>query len=412
MTPTALVRPEWEVADVIRQYGEAFLSRHGSWLSGTQTQTLRDLARCRTAALGGHVERCLDCGHERIAYNSCRNRHCPKCQALTRAKWLAEQAEYLLPVEYFHVVFTLPAEVADLALANRVALYDLLFQSAAATLREVAANPKHLGAQVGALMVLHTWGQNLHHHPHVHAVVTGGGLSCDPRGNVDESLRWISCRKGFFLPVRVLSRVFRGKYLDGLRKLFAAGQLTLPGRWESLADPEAFARFLTPLYHKDWVVYSKRPFGGPEPVLKYLARYTHRVAISNSRVVDVDDGKVTFRYKDYTDDSRSKTMTLSADEFLRRFVQHVLPKGFVKIRHYGLLANRRREELLALCRRLLLVETVHAALAEATSDATGEAVATLRCPNCGGQRIVCLPLPSRPDGEECNPMTDAAGDTS
>jgi hypothetical protein len=414
MTPVATERPEWEVADVIRQYGEAFRSRHGGRLSGTQAQALRDLTRCRTATLGGHVERCLDCGRERIAYNSCRNRHCPKCQALTRARWLAEQAGHLLPVEYFHVVFTLPSEVADLALANRAALYDLLFQSAAATLREVAANAKRLGAQPGVLMVLHTWGQNLHHHPHVHTVVTGGGLSCDARGNVEQSPRWVSCRKGFFLPVRVLSQVFRGKYLDGLRKLFAAGRLNLPDRWQALADPSAFARYLTPLYHKDWVVYAKRPFGGPEQVLKYLARYTHRVAISNSRLVDVADGRVTFRYKDYADKHRSKTMTLSADEFLRRFVQHVLPKGFVKVRHYGLLANRCREERLALCRRLLLVETVCAALAEGATEAVDDKpTVTIRCPHCGSRRIVCLALPSAFDVDAVEPIAErAACDTS
>jgi Putative transposase len=250
---------------------------------------------------------------------------------------------------------------------------------------------------VGVLMVLHTWGQNLHHHPHVHAVVTGGGLSCDVRGNVKESSRWVSCRKGFFLPVRVLSRVFRGKYLEGLRKLFDAGRLNLPGRWQELAGPRAFARWLTSLYHQDWVVYAKRPFGGPEQVLKYLARYTHRVAISNSRLVDVADGRVSFRYKDYADAHRLKTMTLSADEFLRRFVQHVLPKGFVKVRHYGLLANRCREERLALCRRLLLVENVQTALSEGMAEeAPVEAIR--RCPHFGSRRMVWLALPS-PEGD-------------
>jgi hypothetical protein len=396
MTPVATQRPEWEVADVIREYGEAFLSRQGGWLCGTQTQALRDLARCRTAALGGHVERCLDCGQERIAYNSCRNRHCPKCQALARAQWLEREAANLLPVEYFHVVFTLPGAVAELALVNRVALYDLLFQSAAATLREVAANPKRLGAQAGVLMVLHTWGQNLHHHPHVHTVVTGGGLSCDTRGNVVDSPRWVSCRKGFFLPVRVLSRVFRSKYLEGVCRLFDAGRLNLPGGWRELADPLAFSRWLTPLYRQDWVVYAKRPFGGPTQVLKYLARYTHRVAISNSRLMDVSDGRVTFRYKDYADDHRLKAITLSADEFLRRFVQHVLPKGFVKVRHYGLLANRSREERLALCQRLLLMENVRAALSEGVADeAPVEAVRC--CPHCGSRKLVWLALPS-PEG--------------
>ncbi len=389
MTAAAFTRPEWEVADVIRQHGEAFRARHGGHLTGAQTKALRDLERCRSAALGGHVELCLDCGHDRIAYNSCRNRHCPKCQALSRAQWLDQQAQHLLPVEYYHVVFTLPAEMAELALTNRSALYDLLFQSASATLRDVAANPKRLGAQVGTLLVLHTWGQNLHHHPHVHAVVTGGGLSCNAHGILDPSPRWVSCRSGFFLPVKVLSRVFRAKYLQGLRKLFDAGKLVLPGRLNPLTDPRAVAAWLTPLYRKEWVVYAKRPFGGPEQVLKYLARYTHRVAISNSRLLDLSDGQVTFRYKDYADAHKSKAMTLSADEFLRRFVQHVLPQGFVKIRHYGLLANRRRDERLRLCRRLLFVENVRAALPEApTADEVSEPALPLRCPHCGSQRIV------------------------
>jgi hypothetical protein len=396
MTAAVFARPTWEVADVIRQYGDAFRERYGSLLTGTQTKALCDLERCRTAALGGHIEQCLDCGHERIAYNSCRNRHCPKCQALTRAHWLEKQAEHLLPVEYFHVVFTLPAEVADLALANRTALYNLLFQAASNTLREVAANPKRLGAQVGALLVLHTWGQNLHHHPHVHAVVTGGGLSCNAQGLVDASPRWVACRPGFFLPVRVLSRVFRGQYLDGLRQLHAAGKLTLGGRWQELAEPDAFARWLTPLYQKDWVVYAKRPFGGPEQVLKYLARYTHRVAISNARLVNVADGQVSFRYKDYADAHRDKVMTLTAEEFLRRFMQHVLPAGFVKIRHYGLLSNRHRAERLAVCRRLLLVETVRARLPAAEPDAATGPAAPPCCPHCGGRRLVRRPLPEAP----------------
>jgi hypothetical protein len=410
MTAAAFTRPEWEVADVIRQYGDVFRERYGSVLSGAQFKALRDLERCRTAALGGHVEHCLDCGHDRIAYNSCRNRHCPKCQALTRARWLDRQAEHLLPVEYYHVVFTLPAEIADLALANRVPLYDLLFEAASATLRDVSANPKRLGAQVGALLVLHTWGQNLHHHPHVHAVVSGGGLSCDPRGVIDPSPRWISCRPGFFLPVRVLSRVFRGKYLEGVRKLFDAGKLVLNGRWNPLSDPHAFARWLTPLYQKEWVVYAKRPFGGPEQVLKYLARYTHRVAISNSRLLDVCDGHVTFRYKDYADAHRSKAMTLSAEEFLRRFVQHVLPAGFVKVRHYGLLANRHRDERLAVCRRLLFVEAVRAAAPKADdADEAIEATLPPCCPHCGGRRLVRRELQR---GEELGPCATAGVDSS
>lgn len=396
MTSPALQRPALEVADVIRDHGGAFLAAYGGTLAGVQRQALRDLANCRTAALGGHIERCLDCGHERIAYNSCRNRHCPKCQALARAHWLERQAEHLLPVEYYHVVFTLPPAVSALALAKPAVVYDLLLRSAAATLRDVAANPKRLGAVVGVLSVLHTWGQNLHHHPHVHCVVTGGGLSCDSAGRLHEKPRWVACRPGFFLPVRVLSRVFRGKFVAGLRAAIAAG---------SLAEPPGGAAWWSALYGRDWVVYSKRPFGGPEQVLRYLARYTHRVAISNSRLLELSDGRVTFRYKDYADSHRPKTLTLDAVEFLRRFVQHVLPKGFVKIRHYGLLANAQRETRLALCRQLLLT----AALALAATD---PAVAPLEpaqprcCPRCGSQRLIygeLEPVPPGSDGASASP---------
>jgi hypothetical protein len=261
-TTVGSTRPAVEVADVIRQYGDAFLAQYGSTLTAAQRQTLSALAACRTAALGGHVERCADCGHQRIAYNSCRNRHCPKCQALARARWLEREAQLLLPVPYYHVVFTLPQEVAELALANRVVLYNALFQAASAPLRDVAANPKRLGAQLGVLLVLHTWGQNLCHHPHVHGVVTGGGLACNPRGQLDAPAAWRSCRPGFFLPVRVLSRVFRGKYLELVRTAFDQGQLAFPGRLAPLADPRAFAAWLRPVYAKDWVVYAKRPFDG------------------------------------------------------------------------------------------------------------------------------------------------------
>jgi putative transposase/transposase-like zinc-binding protein len=396
MTAAIFGRPAWEVADVIRRDGAAFRARHGGHLTPAQTKALRDLARCRTAALGGHVERCLDCGRDRIAYNSCRNRHCPKCQALARARWLDREAEHLLPVEYHHVVFTLPAELSDLALANPTVVYDLLIQAAAATLREVAANPKRLGAQVGVLMVLHTWGQTLHHHPHVHGVVTGGGLSCNARGVVDASPRWVACRPGFFLPVRVLSRLFRGKFLAGLRAAFAEGRLHFPGRVAPLAEPTAFAAFLAPLSAQDWVVYAKRPFGGPAQVLKYLARYTHRVAISNHRLVAIADGRVTFRYKDYADDHRTKTMTLAADEFLRRFVQHVLPSGLVKVRHYGLLANRHRADRLAVCRWLLLVIAAATATAPPGGAAAAAAIAPAgqpTCPHCGGRRFARAELP-------------------
>lgn len=398
MTAALTERPALEVAEVIRHYGDAFLDRHGSGLSTTQRKALRDLTACRTAALGGHVEHCLDCGHERIAYNSCRNRHCPKCQALARAHWLDRQAQHLLPVEYHHVVFTLPAELGGLALANPAMLYDLLMRSAAATLRDVAANPQRLGANPGVLMVLHTWGQNLHHHPHVHGVVTGGGLSCDSAGKIDAAPRWRACRPGFFLPVGVLSRVFRGKFRAGVRSLFDAGKLLLPGHLEALADPHARAAWYAKLGAKDGVVYAKRPFGGPAQVLKYLARYTHRVAISNGRLLELRDGRVTFRYQDYANDHRQKTMTLDADEFLRRFVQHVLPSGFVKVRHYGLLANRHRATRLAECRRLLLVANVAATLPDAEA-ARIEPAQPRCCPACGGIRLVYRELtPAPPTG--------------
>jgi hypothetical protein len=385
-------RPALEVADIIRAHADPFLARYGAGLTVPQRRALDDLGRCRTAALGGHVERCGDCGHERIAYNSCRNRHCPKCQASSRARWLEREASYLLPVDYHHVVFTLPPAAAELALANPAELYGLLFRAATQTVREVAADPHYLGAEVGLLAVLHTWGQNLHHHPHVQAVVTGGGLACDARGAVAAAPRWVACRPGFFLPVRVLSRVFRGKFLAGLRELHASQRLALPGPWAALAAPAAFAAWLGPLYQPEWVVYSKPPFGGPAQVLKYLARYTHRVALSNQRLLALDEQGVTFTWKDYAHGGKPRRLTLSAEEFLRRFVQHVLPKGFVKVRHYGLLANRDRAAKLAVCRALLVREPLAgaaaaAALAPAPAAAPGE-----RCPVCGGARLVRRPL--------------------
>jgi hypothetical protein len=395
-------RPALEVADIIGAHAETFLTRYGAGLTATQRRALEDLGRCRTAALGGHVERCADCGHERIAYNSCRNRHCPKCQASSRARWLEREASYLLPVEYHHVVFTLPPAVADLALANPALLYGLLFRAATQTLREVAADPHYLGAEVGVLAVLHTWGQNLHHHPHVHAVVTGGGLSCNARGAVEAAPRWVACRPGFFLPVRVLSRVFRGKFLAGLRELYAAQRLALPGPWAALAAPSAFAAWLGPLYHQEWVVYSKPPFGGPAQVLKYLARYTHRVALSNQRLLALDEGGVTFTWKDYAHGGKQRRLTLSADEFLRRFVQHVLPKGFVKVRHYGLLANRDRAAKLAVCRALLAREPL--ARATAAAALAPAAAPWERCPVCGGARLVRRPLPEAGIAEAAGPV--------
>jgi hypothetical protein len=349
------------VADVVRAAADALAARVR--LTTDQRRALRDVARCRTAALGGHVEGCAGCGHTRIAYNSCRNRHCPRCCARQQAAWLSREAANLLPVEYHHVVFTLPAEVNPVARVNPMAVYDALMAAAAETIRTVAGNPKHLGAEVGLLLVLHTWGQTLSYHPHVHGIATGGGRTPDGR--------WVSCRPGFFLPVRVLGRVFRGQFLDRMRAAFTAGKLA------GFTDSSAFGLWMRQLQSKDWVVYSQPPFGGPAVVLKYLARYTHRVAISDTRLVAFDGERVTFGYKDYADASRSKEMTLGAVEFLRRWVTHVLPRGFVKIRHYGLLANRHREQKLAICRRLLLGSGV------ASAVWAPEPVRAGGCPVCG-----------------------------
>jgi hypothetical protein len=335
-------RPAVELADVARAFGPAVAAAHR--LTQDQRRALRDVGRCRTAALGGHVEACGGCGHRRVAYNSCRNRHCPKCCASRQADWLSREAANLLPVEYHHVVFTLPAEVNPVGLVNPRAVYEALMAAAAGAVRAVAADPRHLGAEVGLLLVLHTWGQTLNYHPHAHGIATGGGLAPDGR--------WRSCRPGFFLPVRVLSRAFREGFLARVRAAFAAGELA------GFAGAGAFEAWVGRLRSKDWVVYSKPPFGGPEVVLKYLARYTHRVAISNSRLVRFGGGRVAFTYRDYAGDARTKTLTLGGVEFLRRWVAHVLPRGFVKVRHYGLLANRHRAERLATCRRLLVASGV------------------------------------------------------
>ncbi len=334
-----------EVADVVRQHQEEFLQRWGHTVSPQQRKALRDIGSCRTAALGGHVEQCDQCGHRLTGFNSCRNRHCPKCQFSARDQWLARRARELLPVPYFHLVFTLPQLLAPLALQNQKIVYHLLLRATAETLLQIAADPRHLGAQIGFLAVLHTWGQNLHHHPHVHCVVPGGGLS-------SPGSRWISCRKNFFLPVRVLSRLFRGKFLALLQNAYRKGQLRFHGALAGWAEPSEFARLCKQLKKSDWVVYSKPPFGGPEQVLTYLSRYTHRVAISNSRLLSHRDGQVSFQWRDYRD-GQTKVMTLSAVEFLRRFLQHILPAGFVKIRHFGFLANRSRRDKLAQCRELL-----------------------------------------------------------
>ena len=303
-------RPTLEVADIIRAAGNSFIERNRDHLAWPQLKVLRAIRDCRTAALGGHVDRCARCGHQAISYNSCRNRHCPKCQTRAREQWLAKRAEDLLPVPYFHVVFTLPHELSALALQNKKVIYDLLFRASAETLTEIAADPKHLGADIGFLSVLHTWGQNLQHHPHVHCVVPAGGVAPD-------RTRWIHSRPGFFLPVRVLSAVFRGKFAAGLKRLFRTRKLTFHGALNRLADPGLFRKFLHQLFRQDWVVYSKQPFKGPEHVLRYLARYTHRVAISNHRLIRFEDGMVTFRWKDYAHGNKKRKMTVSADEFLR-----------------------------------------------------------------------------------------------
>jgi Putative transposase/Transposase zinc-binding domain len=405
-------RPRLEVADIIRAHGAAFLDASGASLSAGQRRVLEDLAACRTAALGGHVEACDRCGHQQIAYNSCRNRHCPKCQATAAAQWLEAQAADLLPVAYFHVVFTLPAELGPIALQNPRVVYGLLFRAAAETLLQVAADPKHLGAEIGFLAVLHTWGQTLQHHPHVHCVVPGGGLS--PDGS-----RWIACRPDFFLPVRVLSRVFRGKFLESLHAAFDRGQLAFHGRLSELADPGRFDDRLRAAARTEWVVYAKPPFGGPEAVLKYLARYTHRVAISNSRLIELKDGRVSFRSKDYARGGRERTTVLEATEFLRRFLQHVLPSGFVRIRHYGFLANRHRQEKVALCRALLGAASTPEALRPgitASSDGTTQDRSRASvCPACGEGRLVIIgelsPDPLVREGAGCfgrSPVFDSS----
>ncbi len=337
---------------------------------------------CRTAALGGHTEACAQCGLVRCAYNSCRNRHCPKCQGSARAEWLIARQAELLPVPYFHVVFTLPAPVAEIAFQNKATVYAILFRTAAETLRTIAADPKHLGVEIGLLAVLHTWGQNLHHHPHIHCVVPGGGPSLD-------GTRWIGCKPGFFLPVRVLSRLFRRLFLDELCTAFAAGQLGFFGELAALAEPVTFTRRLRELRRIDWVVYAKAPFGGPAQVLAYLGRYTHRVAIANSRLVSVTDTDVAFRWKDYRHHGRSKVMTQSTDEFIRRFLLHTLPDGFHRIRHYGFLANGHRAARLALCRRLLDLPN---APAEQAQDIVPQRRPE-RCPSCDSTMIILGILP-------------------
>ena len=378
-----MARPHLEVADVLNAHGDAYVARHRGHLSRGQLKVMSAIRACRTAALGGHVARCEACDHVEIAYNSCRNRHCPKCQGQTARAWLARAAGRPLPVPYYHVVFTLPAPIAAIAFQNKAVVYDLLFRTAADTLLTIAADPKHLGARIGLTAVLHTWGSALTHHPHVHVVVPGGGLA--PDGS-----RWIACRPGFFLPVRVLSRLFRKLFLDRLEAVHHARQTRLLRDLAPLADPTAFAAMLAPLRRAEWVVYAKRPFAGPEAVLAYLSRYTHRVAIANSRLLALDERGVTFRWKDYrardgaTGGAWIKTMTLSADEFIRRFLLHVLPDGFHRIRHYGLFASGTRAANIARIRNLLAPVPSDQADPQPAHDEPPAPA----CPCCGGRLVI------------------------
>jgi Putative transposase/Transposase zinc-binding domain len=370
-------RPKLEVADIFRHHGEAWRTANAGHVSHGQLRVMSAIEACRTAALGGHVEQCVDCAHTRIAYNSCRNRHCPKCQWSAAAEWLAAREAELLPVPYFHVVFTLPAQIGAIAYQNKAKVYGILFKAAAEALITIAADPKHLGARIGLTAVLHTWGQNLDHHPHVHCIVPGGGVSIDGE-------RWVACRPNFFLSVRVLSRLFRRLFLQYLDAAFVAGELQFFSDLSVLKAASAFKQYLAPLRRSEWVVFAKRPFAGPEQVLAYLARYTHRVAIANSRLISLSDGKVCFRWKDYRQDGMGKAMTLQAGEFIRRFLMHTLPDGFHRIRYYGLFANGHRADKIELCRKLLAPSP----RSNHDNDNSNEAAPANDpppCPCCGGR---------------------------
>ena len=385
-------RPAVEVADLLHKQGDRFIDQ-SPWLNFQQLSVLRAIARCRTAALGGHIDQCSQCGHQAISYNSCRNRHCPKCQAQARQRWLAAREKELLDVPYFHVVFTLPQQLNPLCLRNARILYDLLFRASAEAMLEVAANPKRLGAQIGFLSILHTWGQNLLLHPHIHCVVPAGGLSADRKS-------WIRPRYAFFLPVDVLSSVFRAKFAHGLRKAFAKRKLTFTGSIAQLAKPKRFAAFVDSLFGKPWVVYAKPAFGAPTQVLRYLGRYTHRVAISNHRLLAFDGERVTFRWRDYAHGNKQRKMTLEATKFLRRFTQHILPRGFVRIRQFGILTNPRRSALLALARRLLTA-AMEAPETCLTDTANGS---TWQCPHCNGEMRIGPNLSTRQLESRCKPL--------
>jgi hypothetical protein len=373
-----------EVADIFRRHGDSYRQARSGHLGRVERRVMSAIELCRTAELGGHSEYCPSCGLIRCAYNSCRNRHCPKCQGAARIEWLAARQAELLPVPYFHVVFTLPAPAAEIAFQNKAVVYAILFKAAAETLRTIAADPRHLGAEIGVVAVLHTWGQNLHHHPHVHCVVPGGGPSFD-------ATRWIACRPGFFLPVRVLSRLFRRLFLENLQAAFDADELGFFGDLAELTQPAAFGHRLTELRRIEWVVYAKPPFGGPDSVLAYLGRYTHRVAISNSRLVSLTEGHVGFRWKDYRHHGKAKIMTLDADEFIRRFLLHSLPDGFHRIRHYGFFANGHRADKLALCRKLLVAASPTEAPAVVRDHRERHRCQTAMplhlCPCCGGAMV-------------------------
>ena len=372
------MRPPLEVADIFRIHGPPWRAANAGHVSLGQLKVMSAIETCRTAALGGHIEGCEDCGHRRIAYNSCRNRHCPKCQGAAAREWLAAREADLLPVDYFHVVFTVPAEIADIAFHNKAVVYDLLFKIAAETMLTIAADSRHLGARIGLTAVLHTWGSAMTHHPHIHMIVPGGGISLDGE-------RWVSSRARFLLPVRVLAKLFRRLLLEHLQQLHATGRLQFFGDQVGLSDRHAFLRHLMPLRKKRWVVYAKPPFSGPEAVLAYLSRYTHRVAISNHRLIALDKAGVTFRYKDYRRDGadRQRTMTLSPDEFIRRFLLHVLPKGFHRIRHYGFLASAGRKDNVARARELL-----DAPARTEVEDAAPPSDLRPPCPRCGGRMVI------------------------
>jgi hypothetical protein len=393
-----------EVAEVFRRFGDAYRQQHGASLSTAQRRVMTAIVRCRTAALGGHVEQCDACGHQRVWYNSCRNRHCPKCQSLARAQWLEDRRSELLTTPYFHVVFTVPEEIAAIACHNKAIVYAILFRAAAETLRTIGADPKHLGAELGFVAVLHTWGQVLLHHPHLHCVVAGGGLSSD-------GTRWIACRPNFFLSVRVLARLFRRLFLEHLERAFDAEKLGFFGALTPLRDRRVFLRHLAPARKTQWVVYAKPPFAGPEQVLAYVARYTHRVAISNDRLIGIGDGKVRFRWKDYRNGNRQKSMALTANEFIRRFLLHVLPDGFQRIRYYGFLGNRCRHEKLARCRQLLAMPRPEPSACDAVTDYRRQydeftGTSLTECPACHYGRMLVIEAikPTKP----CPPICDTS----